>query len=257
MAAATHDVQSSPQPSSLAGRTALVTGAAGGLGGALTLALSSRGAKVIACDVNTDGLSGLQSGEGSEGGTIHAQRMNLADPEDVQRGVEAILREHGSVDILIHTALRHFAGDDGNELREFANHSPAQVLETLGVSIIGPTLLTQLLCKGMIERWWGRIVLTGSMHRAGAAGLVMYTAAKSYINTLARALFLELRDYNVVTSVVNPGGMNTALHGYRYPWMLEPASVAELILDHLSLPERVAVLSFDVVPHDPEHPDLF
>jgi len=235
----------------LQGRLALVTGAAGGLGSALVRALSQRGAAVVACDVDTAGLGRLESGR------VHPWLVDLSDPEDIQRSLQAIAAEHGDVDILIHAAVRHFAGDDGDEPRDFVNHSPSQVLETLAVAVTGPTLLTQLVCKRMVERRSGRIVLTGSMHRTGAAGLVMYSAAKAYVNALARGLFLELREYDVVTSVANPGGMHTALHRHRHPWMLDPAVVAKAIVEHLALPGGVAVLSFEMVPHHPEHPDSF
>lgn len=252
----------------LAGRIALVTGGAGGLGAVLCRALAARGATVIACDVDEEGLqrvaavniveqsSSDESNDETSGG-IHALRMNLADAQDIQRGVQTVLREHGGVDILIHAAVRHFAGDDGHEGRAFVHHSPQQVMETLAVNVTGPTLLAQLLCQGMIERRWGRIVLVGSMHRSGTPGLVMYAAGKAFLNTLARGLFLELREHNIVAAVANPGGMNTRLHGFRYPWMLDPAVVAETIVNLLTLPDGVAALSFEMVPHDPEHPDAF
>lgn len=109
----------------------------------------------------------------------------------------------------------------------------------------------------MVERRSGRVVLTGSMHRTGAPGIVMYSAAKAYINAFARGMFLELRDYNIIVSVANPGGMHTGLHQFRYPWMLDPAVAAETIVGRLTLPGDVAVLSFEMAPHDPEHPDYF
>jgi NAD(P)-dependent dehydrogenase (short-subunit alcohol dehydrogenase family) len=238
----------------LKGSIALVTGAAGGLGSALCKALARRGVKVVACDVD---LSGLQRLADDSQGSIVAWRMDLSDPADIQRTVASITAAHSAIDILIHAAVRHFASDDGNEARPFVAHSVAQVLETLAVAVTGPTLLTQLVCQSMVERRKGQIVLTGSMHRSGSAGLVMYAAAKAYINAFARGLFLELREHNIVTTVANPGGMHTGLHGYRYPWMLDPAVVAETIVRHLALPEGVALLSFDMVPHDPAHPDLF
>jgi NAD(P)-dependent dehydrogenase (short-subunit alcohol dehydrogenase family) len=238
----------------LNGRIALVTGAAGGLGGALCHALARRGVNVVACDVDLPGLQRLA--DESRGGIV-GWRMDLADPEDIQRGVASITAAHGAIDILIHAAVRHFPNDDGSEARPFVAHSVAQVLETVAVAVTGPTLLTQLVCQSMVQRRTGQIVLTGSMHRSGSAGLVMYAAAKAYLNAFARGLFLELREHNIVTSVANPGGMHTALHGYRYPWMLDPAVVAETIVGHLALPEGVALLSFEMVPHDPAHPDLF
>jgi NAD(P)-dependent dehydrogenase (short-subunit alcohol dehydrogenase family) len=244
-----------PRPKeSLKGRVALVTGAAGGLGSALAQALARRGATVLAADVDIAALHSMHNGAEA---SIEPLYLNLTEPRDIVRCVETITRERGRVDILAHTAIRHFAGDDGHELRPFTDHSVEQVLETLAVSVTGPTLLTQLVCRGMLERRSGSIVFTGSMHRTGTAGIAMYTAAKAYVNTLARALFLELREHNITTLVANPGGMHTNLHGYRYPWMLDPVVVAEAIANQLMLPEGVAVLSFEIVPHDPENPDGF
>lgn len=234
-----------------AGCMALVTGACGGLGAAVVRALAGRGATVIAVDVNEQGLQQLATG--AEG--IHPLHMNLADPASIVRGVDIVLREHGQIDILAHMAIRHIAGDDGFELRAFTNHTPEQVLETLAVAVTGPTLLTQHVCKTMVERKSGQIVFTGSMLRTGTGGIVMYTAGKAYITALARGLFAELRQHNIRTLAVHPGGMHTGMHQFRDPWMLEPAVVAEAIVEQLALPKGLAVLSFEIVPHDPEHPD--
>jgi len=238
----------------LHGRIALVTGAAGGLGSALAGVLAERGALVIASDVDLEAVKRVAR---STDGRIVPLHLNLAEPQSIVHGVETIAQAYERIDILVHAAVRHYAGDDGHELRPFTEHTVDQVLETLAVSVTGPTLLTQLITQGMVERRSGCIVFTGSMHRSGTAGIVMYSAAKAFVNALARGLFLELREYNVRTLVANPGGMHTALHGHRYPWMLDPAVVANLIADQIALPEHVAVLSFEIVPHDPEHPDAF
>lgn len=236
---------------SLSGHIALVTGAAGGLGSALVRALVERGATVVACDTNATALSEIASER------VMAWPMNLADAADIEGAVVGIEKQVGAIDILIHAAVHHITGDDGTEARGFVDHTPTQVMETLAVSISGPTLLTQLVCKGMVRRHRGRIVFTGSMHRNGTPGLVMYAAAKAYLNALARGLFLELRPFDIISAVANPGGMNTPLHGNRYPWMLDPDIVARTIVDHLALPDGVAMLSFEMVPHHPEHPDWF
>lgn len=239
---------------SLAGQIAVVTGAAGGLGSALVRSLVRRNAIVVGCDLDIEKVPNVSS-DGS--GITHPYRLDMTDPIDIERGIEAITIKHGNVDILIHAAVRHFPSEVGKEARPFIDHSPAQVLETLAVAVTGPTLLTQLVCKRMVERGTGRIVFTGSMHRNGTAGLVMYAAAKAYINALARGLFLELREYDIISSVANPGGMNTSLHWHRHSWMLDPSVVAETIVQQIALPSNVALLSFDMVPHDPAHPDGF
>ena len=245
-----------PASAALRGQVALVTGAAGGLGSALVRSLARHGAVVVACDVDDEGLQRVKDAAHGDGaGAVHPRHLDLADPEEIQRSVAVITAEHGDIDLLIHAAVRHFPGAVGKEARPFVEHSPAQVLETLAVAVTGPTLLTQLVCQRMVERRRGRIVLTGSMQRHGAAGIVMYAAAKAYVNALARGLFLELREYGIVASVANPGGMNTGLHWHRHGWMLDPAVVAETIVQQLTLPSNVAVLSFEIVPHDPAHPD--
>ena len=240
---------------SLAGQIAVVTGAAGGLGSALVAALTRRQAVVVACDLDVEALERVPpDGIGVAG---HRHRLDLTDPADIERGVAAITSGLGDIDILIHAAVRHFPAEVGREARPFIDHSPEQVLETLAVAVTGPTLLTQLVGRRMVEREAGRIVFTGSMHRTGTAGLVMYAAAKAYINALARGLFLELREHDIITSVANPGGMNTGLHWHRHGWMLDPAIVAETIVQQIALPGNVALLSFDMVPHDPANPDGF
>lgn len=238
---------------SLEGQIAIVTGAAGGLGSALVRALARRNAVVVGCDLDTEALQRVSPDDG----VIHLRRLDLTDPLDIECGVEAITAQHGDIDILIHAAVRHFPSTVGIEARPFVDHSPGQVLETLAVAVTGPTLLTQLVCKRMVERDRGRIVFTGSMHRTGTAGLVMYAAAKAYVNALARGLFLELREHDIITSVANPGGMNTGLHWHHHSWMLDPSIVAETIVQQIALPGNVALLSFDMVPHDTEHPDGF
>ena len=237
----------------LGGQTALVTGAAGGLGGALAQTLAARGVTVIACDVNEGGLQTIAAADPQR---ILPYRLDLSDADAIVRAVHDITARYGEVDMLLHAAIRHIGGDDGREARAFGDHTPAQVMETLAVSVTGPTLLTQLIAQQMVARRTGRIVITGSMHRTGTAGIVMYAAAKAYLNTLARGLFLELRNFNVVTTVANPGGMNTQLHDFRSPWMLDPRIVAETIVAQLELPGNAALLSFDLVPHDPQHPDM-
>ena len=93
----------------LQGKVALVTGAAGGLGAALATALATRGATVIACDVDLEALDRLVPQAGRR---VHPQLMDLRDPDQIQRCFSDVTRDYGEIDIVAHTAIRHFGGDD-------------------------------------------------------------------------------------------------------------------------------------------------
>jgi short-subunit dehydrogenase len=170
----------------LAGRTALVTGAAGGLGGHLVRALRDHGTEVIVSGRNEAALREL-------GG--RAIVADLAIRDDVHR----LAREAGDVDVVVHNA-----GLENN--KRFLDLTDADLDHMTQVNLVAPMLLTRDLVRGMVERGRGHVVFIASMSgKVGVSCNEPYAATKAGLIGLTRSLRAEFRDAPVGFSVVSPG----------------------------------------------------
>jgi short-subunit dehydrogenase len=154
----------------LAGRTALVTGAAGGLGGHLVRALRDHGTEVIVSGRNEAALREL--------------------------GGRAIVAD---VDVVVHNA-----GLENN--KRFLDLTDADLDHMTQVNLVAPMLLTRDLVRGMVERGRGHVVFIASMSgKVGVSCNEPYAATKAGLIGLTRSLRAEFRDAPVGFSVVSPG----------------------------------------------------
>ena len=170
----------------LAGRTALVTGAAGGLGGHLVRALRQQGAEVIVSGRNEDALREL-------GG--RAIVADLAVRDDIHR----LAREAADVDVVVHNA-----GLENN--KRFLDLTDQDLDYMTRVNLVAPMLLTRDLVRGMLERGRGHVVFIASMSgKVGVSCNEPYAATKAGLIGLTRSLRAEFRDAPVGFSVVSPG----------------------------------------------------
>jgi len=181
----------------LAGRRAVVTGAAGAIGAAIAADLASLGARVIVADVDLPGAE--RTAAGLAGG--RALAVDLASPASVTAFAEAA----GPVDVLVHNA--------GVAVVEpFIEGDPAGWDRMWQVNLRGPMLLTKLLLPGMLEREWGRLVFVSSdSARAGSGGEAAYAATKSALFGLAKSLAREAARAGVTANVVCPGPTDTPM----------------------------------------------
>ena len=171
----------------LAGRTALVTGAAGGLGRRLVKALKCEGMTVL--------VSGR---DGSKLEDVQGDRAIVADltrREDVHR----LAREAGEVDVLVNNA--------GIELtKRFTDLTDDDVDGMVAINLVAPLLLTRDVLAGMLERGRGHVVFIASMSgKVGVSCNEPYAATKAGLIGLTRSLRAEFRDAPVGFSVVSPG----------------------------------------------------
>ena len=170
----------------LTGRTALITGAAGGLGRHLVAALREEDMRIVVSGRDRAKLEGL----GDE--TVIA---DLTNREDVHR----LAREAGEVDVLINNA--------GVELtKRFEDLTDSDVDAMVAINLTAPLLLARDLLGGMLARGRGHVVFIASMSgKVGVSCNEPYAATKAGLIGLTRSLRAEFRDTPVGFSVISPG----------------------------------------------------
>src|SRR3954447_16075658 len=170
----------------LAGRTALVTGAAGGLGRHLCAALREEGMKLVVSGRDPAKLEGLGD---------RVVVADLTNRDDVHR----LAREAGDVDVLVNNA--------GIELtKRFADLTDEHVDAMVAINLTAPLLLTRDLLGGMLARGRGHVAFIASMSgKVGVSCNEPYAATKAGLIGLTRSLRAEFRDAPVGFSVISPG----------------------------------------------------
>jgi short-subunit dehydrogenase len=182
----------------LAGRTALLTGATGGLGRAIAKALAARGATVVLSARKAEALEALAAE--LPGDDHRVLPADLAEPG----AAEKLAAEVGEVDILVANAGLPGAG----WLTDF---TPEQVRRALRVNLEAPMLLAQALFPAMIERGSGHLVFISSLSgKAASPRSSIYNATKFGLRGFALALRADLGPKGVGVSLVSPGFIREA-----------------------------------------------
>ncbi|MBW8483698.1 SDR family NAD(P)-dependent oxidoreductase [Actinomadura parmotrematis] len=213
----------------LAGRTAVVTGGAGGIGRAICADLAALGAHVVVADLNED--AAVAAAE-ELGGT--ARRVDLGDAADIDRFTAAV----GPVDALVHNA--------GVSIVEpFTESDPANWDLMWRINLRAPMQLTRALLPGMVERGWGRLVFVSSDGaRAGSGGEGAYGATKAGLFGLAKSLAREAARGGVTSNVVCPGPTDTPMVrevAERHPDLLDKLA-RQIPLRRIARPDDIAGL---------------
>ena len=198
----------------LAGKTALVTGAASGIGKAVAERFAAEGARVIVNDVSA---AGREVAESIGGAFILA---DLADADQTRALAEQSIRVHGGVDILVNNAgVQHVS-----PIEAFPDEEWERMLR---IMLTAPFLLTKRLLPGMAERGWGRIVNMSSVHGLIASpNKSAYIAAKHGLVGLTKAAAVEAGPRGVTVNAVCPSFVRTPLVENQLPDLARAAGVA-------------------------------
>jgi 2-hydroxycyclohexanecarboxyl-CoA dehydrogenase len=190
----------------LDGRTALVTGAAGGIGTAISRHLAAAGANVAVCDLNHQAARGVADQLAGAGkGTTKAYGIDVSDSASVAAAVSAAEADLGPIDIVVNNA-----GID--IIERFVDSVEDTWRKIVSVNYLGTVTVTRAVLDGMIERRYGRIINIGSdAGRVGSSGEVVYSGTKGAVIAFAKALARETATKGVTVNTVCPGPTDTPL----------------------------------------------
>lgn len=226
----------------LAGQTAIVTGAASGIGRATALSLARLGAAVALVDLNPELLSEAAQDIATQAETpepliLPGDIRQEADMADMAR---LTLEKFGSIDILVHGAgiLR----GQGSGPKMMADVDLTEWDEVIGTNLKGTFLCNRAVLPAMVKQRQGQIINIAST--SGLQGRPLdsvYCASKFGVMGLTQALAEEVRPYGIRVQVVAPDAVDTPMWGQNGPIRpptdaLAPARVAELITCLVTLP---------------------
>ena len=187
----------------LTGKTALVTGASGGIGGAIALALHAQGASVVLSGTRSDALERVKADLGSR---AFVAACNLADKDSVEALAKTAEAAAGApVDILVNNA-----GITRDNL--FMRMKDDEWDQVIAVNLTAAFRLSRAVLRGMMKKRWGRIIsITSVVGETGNPGQGNYAAAKAGLAGMSRSLAQEVASRNITVNCIAPGFIATAM----------------------------------------------
>lgn len=217
----------------LEGKVAIVTGAGGGFGRAISLRFAQEGARVVLGDVvPTEALADEVKGRGGEALSVH---MDVTDGRSVAEAVEAAKEKFGTVHILVNNA-----GIAKDSL--LVRMDEEEWDKVLAVNLKGAFLCTKAVARLMMKQRWGRIVNISSVVGVmGNAGQANYSASKAGLIGLTKSAAKELAPRGITVNAIAPGYFLTPMTE-GLPEEVKKAYISQIPLGRPGRPEEVASL---------------
>jgi 3-hydroxybutyrate dehydrogenase len=230
------------------GKTALVTGAASGIGFAIAESFARAGANCVLADVDPQAGEAALNRLEVLGPAAAFVATNISEASDVRRLVDAAIAKFGRIDILVNNAgLQHVA-----PVVDFPEERWDQLI---GVILTGTFLCSKYVLPAMMQQKWGRIINVASLHGKVASPFKSaYVSAKHGVIGLTKVVALEVAEHNITCNAICPAYVRTPLvekqiqdQARRHnisaeevvgKIMLEPAAIRRLLE-----PEEVAAMA--------------
>ncbi len=218
------------EESKLAGQVAVVTGAARGIGEAVSRRLAQMGAHVVLIARDSTALDAVRARIAAAGASASSYPLDLRAPDAVEAWRQQFTEQFGRCDVLVNNAG---SGRFGKPLHEMA---PEDWNETMETNLRAPYLMIRAVAPLMIERQAGHIINISSLagHNPVANGAA-YSASKWGLNGMSYSAAEELRPYGIRVSVIAPGSVNTGFAGgddadaERNARKIQPDDIAHMV----------------------------
>lgn len=189
-------------------RVAIITGAGGGLGGAVARLLAEAGNhRLCLVDNRREAVEGVRAEIAAMGADVMALVVNLGVPDEAESVVPKTIEAFGRVDVLVNSAaILH--------RQPYAEVTPRDFDDVFHVNTLAPFLLARAAIPEMARRKWGRIVnvtSTGVYEGGFTMTSALYEASKGAVAVLTKMLALHGAEMGVLVNTVCPGGMRTGM----------------------------------------------
>ena len=221
------------------GKTVIVTGGGGGIGGAACRRFGREGAKVAVFDLNLDAAQRVAAEVREAGGQAEAFQCDITQRAQVDAAVQAAEAKLGPIAVLVNNA-------GWDVFKPFVKTVPAEWDKLIAINLTGALHMLHAVLPGMAERGQGRIVNVASdAARGGSSGEAVYSACKGGLVALSKTLAREHARHGITVNVVCPGPTDTALlagvaEGARDPAKLIEAFKSAIPLGRLGQPDDLA-----------------
>ncbi len=212
-------------------RTAVVTGAASGIGRAIALAFAAQGMRVVAADLD---LPGAERTAATEPEHLTPLRVDVADRSSVDALAERVCAEIGTPDVLVNAA-------GWDHIGPFLEASAEVAEKIVAINYLGQVHMCSAFLARMVEAGnGGRVVnIASDAGRVGSAGETVYAGAKGGVIALSKSLAREMSRHRITVNCVCPGPTDTPLFA-SLPEKLRESLVKAIPLRRLARPEEVA-----------------
>ena len=212
------------------GKTAIVTGAAQGIGEAYARGLAAEGARVVVADIDADRAEGVAADIAAGGGEALAVRVDVSDEASTLAGAAAAVEAFGGIDHLVNNAAIY----GGMEIESLLKVDMAYWQRFMAVNLNGALLMTRACRPSMVERGGGSIVNQSSTAAWMAGGF--YSIAKAALNSLTVSLAAELAHSNIRVNAIAPGPTDTAATRSVVPEEFLDPLVQSLMIKRMGTP---------------------
>ncbi|MEO7539694.1 MAG: SDR family oxidoreductase [Pyrinomonadaceae bacterium] len=233
----------------LSDKVAVVTGGTKGIGFAIAEGLSKGGASIYIC--GRDGIELAAAADKlSRSGKVAAGICDVRSEDHVREMLAAAEKAFGGIDILVNNAGM---GIMGKTVEEMTGDEFRQTLET---NLFGVFYACHHVIPTMKDRGGGYIINISSLAGQNAhPRMAAYNASKFGLNGFSEALMQEVRHDNIKVSCICPGSVNTNFGGdtpsESKAWQLQPADVAQVVIDLLSMDARALPSKIEIRPSKP------